>query len=154
MDETSLTAFADELDKIAGVGDWWRRFTDVFRSRDEKNKRRVDYHFSPKAGPDKWKKLVRNAQDPAFAEQFARHPESTDKDTLHVQRMGELGRARTVAKIKSSRLPGRSYEIREVSGGLACTCPDWRFKGSIDPNYECKHIKAHRAGKVKADGVS
>lgn len=151
MDDTTFTAFADELVKIAGIKDWWNRFTDVFRSQDEKVKRRVDYHFSPKTGPEKWNKLVRNAQDPKFVEQFAKHPESTSKDTLHVQRMGELARGKTLSKIQSSRLPGRSYEIRAVPGGLACACPDWRFKGSTNPGYQCKHIEAYKQGRVKAD---
>ena len=162
MNDVSLTAFGDELEKIAGIRDWWNKLTDVFRSpkqvqdrlQNEKAKRRVDYHFSPKAGDDKWDKLIRNARDPKFVTQFTDHPESTDKDTLHVQRMGQLSRGKTLAKIQSSRLPGRSYEIRAVPGGFACTCPDWRFKGSTNQGYVCKHIQAYEAGKVRANGIS
>jgi len=153
VDEVVLTAFGDELQKIAGVKDWWNKFTDLFRSQDEKVKRRVDYHFSPKAGPDKWTKLIQHSKDPKFVATFARDARSSDQDTLHVQRMGELARGRTVAKIQSDRLPGRSYEVRVVPGGFACTCPDWRFKGSINPGYMCKHIRAYEEGKVRADGV-
>ncbi len=153
VDDVSLTAFGDELVKISDIKDWWNKFTDLFRGQDEKVQRRIDYHFSPKAGPDKWTKLVRHAKDPKFVEQFAKHPESSGKDTLHVQRMGELARGRTLAKIQSSRLPGRSYEVRAIPGGFACTCPDWRYRGSTNPGYQCKHIRAYEAGKVRANGI-
>ena len=43
-----------------------------------------------------------------------------------------------------------SNEIREIPEGLGCTCPDWRFNGSIKPGYKCKHVQAHQAGLVKA----
>ena len=151
MDEVSLTAFQDELEKIAGLGDLWQSFLDVFRSQDKKVQRKVDYQFSPKAGPDKWGKLVKNVRDKKFVDALAKHPDSDEKLVQHAQSMHDLSRGRTVGKIRSSRLPGRSYEIRKIGGGLGCTCPDWRFKGSINPGYECKHVRAHKQGKVKAD---
>lgn len=149
MDNT-LTAFGDELCKIAGFGDLWGRFTDLFRSQDAKVDRRVDYHFSPKAGSDKWGKFVRNVEDPDFVNRITKHPDADAKLIQHAKSMHDLSQGKTVGKIQSSRLPGRSYEIKEVPGGLACTCPDWRFKGSIDPGYECKHIQAHQVGRLRA----
>lgn len=151
VDDVTLAAFEDELCKIAGWRDLWERFTDIFRSHDSKVNRRVDYHFSPAAGVDKWDKFVRNVEDPDFVNKIVRHPDSDAKLIQHAQSMHDLSQGKTVAKIQSSRLPGRTYEIRKVPGGLACTCPDWRFKGSINPGYECKHIQAYKAGKERAD---
>jgi hypothetical protein len=151
VDEVALTAFQDELVKIAGFRDLWQRFLDIFRTQDQKVQRKVDYQFSPKAGADKWKKLIKNVRDQKFVDTLAKHPDADETLIQHAQSMHDLSRGRPVGKILSSRLPGRSYEIRKIGGGLGCTCPDWRFKGSINPGYECKHIKAHNQGKVKAD---
>lgn len=151
MQDVSFTAFGDELAKIAGFGDLWQRFLDIFRSKDDKVQRKVDYHFSDKAGKDRWNKFVQNVRDPAFVAQVAQHPAADDKLVMHAQSLHELSRAPVVGKVKSSRLPGRMYEIKELpSGELGCTCPDWRFKGSVTPGYRCKHIKAHGGGKVQA----
>jgi len=151
VDDVTLAAFEDELCKIAGFKDLWERFTDIFRSEDSKATRRVDYHFSPKAGSEKWNKFIRHVAEPKFLKGIAKHPDADDKLIQHAKSMHDLAKGNTVAKIQSSRLAGRSYEVRKIPGGLACTCPDWRFKGSVNKGYTCKHIKAHRAGKVKAD---
>lgn len=151
MDERVLTAFQDELTKIAGIGDIWQSFLDVFRPEDKRVQRKVDYQFSPKAGADKWDKLVKNVHNQKFVDQLAKHPEADETLAQHAQSMHDLAKGKTVGKIKSSRLPGRSYEVKKIGGGMGCTCPDWRFKGSVNPGYECKHIRAHKLGKVRAD---
>jgi hypothetical protein len=150
VDEISLIAFSDELTKIAGLRDVWQNFLDLFRGPGDKAQRRVEYHFSPKAGTDRWRKFVRNVRDPSFIDQLAKHPDSDPKLLQHAKAMHELSRGTPVDKIQSARLPGRSYEIRGTASALACTCPDWRFKGSVNPGYECKHILAHRQGQVRA----
>jgi hypothetical protein len=151
VDDVTFTAFRDELCKIAGWKDLWNKFTDFFRTQDARVNRRVDYHFSPQAGPDKWNKFIRNVEDPEFVNKIVRHPDADAKLIQHAKSMHDLTQGKTVGVIKSSRLPGKTYEIRKVPGGLACTCPDWRFKGSINPGYECKHIKAYQEGKKVAD---
>jgi hypothetical protein len=152
MAEALLRAFSDELCKIAGLRDAWEGFLDRFRGEDRKAKRRVEYHFSTKAGPDRWDKFVGNVKSPAFARQVMAHPLADEKLVMHTQSMHDLANAPTVGKILSSRLPGKSYEVKELPiGRLGCTCADWRFRGSVNPAYECKHIKAFREGKAKAD---
>lgn len=162
MNQVTISAFHDELEKIAGIGDLWRKILDfsplgrLFNRKlaPEKEKTKAtlmaEYHFSPKAGDDRWDKFSKNVRDPKFVEALAEHPQSDEKLVQHAKAMYEMSRGPTVGKIQSSRLPGRSYEIKKVPGGLACTCPDWRFKGSVNPGYECKHIRAHHAGKAKA----
>lgn len=153
IDEKTVAAFNDELEKIAGwgfLGRLWSKFTSLFRpeSRDQK---RVDYHFSPKAGPEKWNKFAKNVRRKGFVDKVVEHPNADSKLIQHAKSMHDMSRGKTVGKIYSSRLPGRSYEIRSTPSGLACTCPDWRFKSSVSPGRPCKHIKAHLAGKTKAD---
>lgn len=154
MDDVTFSAFSDELShiKTAGLRDLWRRFTGLFRPEEEKVQLKVDYHFSPKAGNEKWNKLVKNVRNEKFVDALKKHPDADPKLVQHVESMRDLSRGRIVAKIYSSRLPGRSYEVKALGdGNLGCTCPDWRFKGSVSPGYECKHIQAHKAGRVKAD---
>ena len=151
MNPVTLHAFSDELQKIAGLGDLWQRFLGIFRSKPERVERRVNYQFDPKAGPDKWDKLVRNANDPKFVAALSRHPKADPKLVLHAKSMGDLSRGRPVAKIKSSTSPGKTYEVRELVGGaLGCQCNDWRYKGSVTSGYECRHIRAHKQGKMQA----
>lgn len=151
VNRVTLTAFSDEMEKISGLGDLWQGLLDIFRSKDEKVQRRVDYHFSPKAGNDRWHKLVTNVRDPNFVSALSKHPDADEKLVLHAQTMGDLSRGKPVGKIKSSTMPGKTYEIRDLGGGrLGCQCGDWRYKGSVNPGYECKHIKAHRAGRERA----
>jgi hypothetical protein len=150
-----LTAFGDELSKISDARGWWGSMIELFKSRPKKPEepkidKLVDYHFSPRAGADKWDKFLKNIRSSGFARAIATHPQADAKLIQHVKSMHRMSRGATVGKVQSSRLPGRSYEIRDISEGLACTCPDWRFKGSVQPGRECKHIKAHRAGKAKS----
>ena len=165
MNQVTVNAFYDELTKMAGIGDLWHKLLHFFRSKtgigrmfgkEEEPKEKskaillAEYHFSPKAGDDKWDKFVKNVRDPKFVEAIASHPQADRKLVQHTKSMYEMSRGPTVGKVKSFRLPGRSYEVKKIPGGLACTCPDWRFKGSVNPGYECKHIRAYRAGKVEA----
>lgn len=148
----TYAAFTDELEKIAGFRDLWQGFLDLFRSKDQKLNKRIEYQFDPKAGPDKWNKFLKNVKNPDYAKKVMDHPMADEKLKLHTESMHSLAKGDVVNKIKSSRLPGRTYEIRKISGGnLGCMCPDWRFKGSVNPGYECKHIQAHKQGKLKAD---
>ena len=138
----SLPAFLDEITKIAVV------------SQQRKVDRKVEYLFSPKAGSDKWDKFVKHVRSPVYAEKVVSRASDDPKLVRHVQSMHGLSRGKTLGKIRSSRLPGRSYEVKKMKDGrIGCTCPDWRFKGSVDPGHDCKHIKAFRAGKKEADDV-
>ena len=138
----TFSAFADELIKIAVV------------PSGKKVERRVDYLFSAKAGPDKWDKFLKHIRSPDYAEVVVDRAAEDPKLVRHAQSMHGLARGRALGKVRSARLPGRSYEIRKMKDGrLGCTCPDWRFVGSVEPGHDCKHIKAFRAGKSKVSDV-
>jgi hypothetical protein len=149
-------AMADELEKTAllSLRDVLGKITDLFRSEESKAKRRVDYHFSPKAGPEKWDKFLKNVRSKDFVKLIQDNPLADEQLKAHAASLHALSRSKTVGKVESAKLPGMKYEIRELpDGSLGCTCPDWRFVGSLKPGYECKHIRAFKEGKTKAASV-
>lgn len=152
MDPVSLTAFEDEMSKIAGLRDLWRKLTDVFRPHHERVQLKVDYFFSPKAGTDRWGKLTNQVRDQKFVDAIVRHPLADEALKMHVQSMHDLSHGQPVGKINSSDMSGKTYEVRKLPDGTyGCQCGDWRYRGSVIPGYECKHVQAFRAGKRRAD---
>ena len=102
MDQATLTAFEDELTKMAGIGDLWRKLRQAFGLAPKepvktKSDLMVDYHFSPKAGDDKWDKFLRNVRDPKFEQAISKHPESHEKLVQHAKSMHYMARGKTVA---------------------------------------------------------
>lgn len=148
MHPGTVAAFGDELAKIAGV------LTDLVvglaKMPSSREQARVDSFFSPKAGRDKWDRLVRWSQSPDFVRELNTRPEADKKLVMHALSMHQLQLGRPLGKVRSSTTPGKSYEIRELPRGVGCTCPDWRYKGSVNPGYQCKHIRAYEEGKAKA----
>ena len=134
----SILAFADELVKIAGLGD-------------SRNQRRLDYFFSEKAGPDRWDKFLKGVQSQYFVDRLSENPNADPTLVQHAQALHDLSKGKTLGRVYSSRLPGRSYEVKETGDGLGCTCPDWKFSGTLNKGYKCKHIRAFEAGQVKAE---
>jgi hypothetical protein len=120
------------------------------RMADSREKRRVEYHFSPRAGNERWDKFVRSAQSQGFIDALSKHPGADAKLVQHAQSLHDLAKAEPLGKVQSSTSPSKTYEIRKTPDGrLACTCNDWRFKSSVDPGHECKHIAGFRQNKVK-----
>lgn len=151
MESISLIAFGDEMSKIAGFSDFLRKVKDIFSQPEERTKNRVDEFFSPKSVEAKWRRLPQYARSQSFVDAVNNSPQADDKLKMHVQSLHDLSRGSPVAKITSSAGSGKTYEIRKMDGGaLGCQCGDWRYKGSVTPGYECKHIKAYRDGKSRA----
>jgi hypothetical protein len=141
-------AFGDEIIKISGLGGFFKSpaskgTSSAFRT--------AKYFFSPKAGADKWDKFLRAVKNPDFVNALTSNPLADTDLITHTNSMHDLANGKTVGLVESSRLNGQKYEVRETSFGLACTCPDWRFHGSLDHSYRCKHILAYLAGKRRAE---
>lgn len=148
MDPVSLSAFEDEMSKIAGFKDLLQKVLDLFRKPEDRASRKADYFFSPKAGDDRWTKLPNQARSQSFVDAIAAHPSADEKLKAHVQGLHDLGHGKPVAKIKSTKSMGKTYEIRRLpGGGLGCQCGDWKFRGTVIPGYECKHIKEYRSSR-------
>lgn len=149
MNEITLHAFSDELEKISGLKDVFRGIADIFRGEKAKSTRRVEYHFSPKAGKEKWDKFAKHVTSKPFLDMLKKHPEADKKLILHAESLHNLAKGKTLGKVTSSVGKGKRYEIVQLPGRLGCTCNDWKFKGSVTPGYDCKHIKAFKEGKTQ-----
>lgn len=126
--------------------------TDKLQDFGRRTRRRVEYHFSPKAGKEKWNKLLRSASSKEFHKALEAYG-ADPKLILHVKSLHELRKGKTLQKIKSSRGKGKTYEVTDIGEGrLGCTCPDWRYRGTVRPGYECKHIREYK-GKAKMAGL-
>jgi hypothetical protein len=154
VDET-LQKFGDELEKIAVLGQLWDQLRDIFDTKKRKAKKDVVQHLKSK-DPRKWDTFVANAANsPEFINQLRRNDSVPAKDALHAVSMASLAKGPTVGDVESQSVPGNKYQIRKIPGRkLACTCGDWRYKGSVNPGYECKHIKAHKQGLNKVAGFN
>jgi hypothetical protein len=151
MDPVSLSAFGNEMTKIAGFKEFFQRILDFFSSPDDRAGRKADRFLSPEVGKEKWDYIPRYAGERGFVSRVLLNPTVDSKMKEHVKAMHRLSRAKTVAKVPSSKGFGKTYEIRELPGGrLGCQCNDWRFVGSVTPGYECRHIREFKAGKSRA----
>ena len=151
MDQSAFRSFGEVLCKEAGVSDLWESFKDIFRGEKSKAQRRAAVVFSPDQKPEtRWKNLPRNVGSSEFVKAVQSHPSADKKLKQHVRSMHDMTKGKTVGKVESSGGGGKSYEIRKMPGGnLGCTCGDWRYKGSVSPGYECKHIKKFKGGQTK-----
>ena len=84
MHDAQLQAIEDELSKIAGLGDVWRSFTDLFRPDVRKNRAEAAA-FVESEDPDKWNSLmdkVKNPQSLGSPRAGARHDSGVHKDLV------------------------------------------------------------------------
>ena len=150
MTPALLIAFSRELEKISAAKTKWERMKGSTTPEVRKIVRQLDYHFDPKAGKEKWDKFIRRAADETFVSGVSAHPLSDSTLVRHARGMLRLAKGKPAGKVQSATLPGKSYEIRKIPGNrLACTCNDWRYRGSISPGYKCKHIRAFKSGYRK-----
>ena len=136
---------------MAGVALLWDRLRGIFNPEVGRAKKDVAEHFKTEQGPEKWDQFVAHAANSdEFIKQLQRSKSSDDKLVLHATSMGALQKAPTVGEVESEKGSGTKYQIRKLpDGNFACTCGDWRYKGSVHPGYACKHIKAHKQGLNK-----
>lgn len=151
MQPEVFLAFGKELCKEAGLGDLWNKFTDMFRGRKAKAQQKADFLLAPNINQElRWKNLPRNAGSLEFVEAINKHKDADQKLRSHVQSMHELTKGKTIGKVESSGGGGKSYEIKLLpSKNYGCTCNDWRYKGTTNPGYKCKHILKFEAGQSK-----
>jgi hypothetical protein len=145
----SLPALGDELVKIATRPELLERLRDLLPAA-QRAKQEVREHAGSK-DPKKWDVFVQRAVDsPEFIRQLERSKRVAPKDVQHAKSMRDLHFGPVLGKVGSSSQSGKEYEIRQLPGGRhGCTCSDWRFRGSTNPGYECRHIQAFKEGKTK-----
>jgi len=150
MDDAVLRAVLVELSKEAGIAELWNNLREVLPSV-RQAKADVHAHFKSE-DPDRWDKLIDQAsKSPEIIRQLKRHPNADPKLVQHTLTMADLRKAKPLGKVHSTHDSGSEYEVRKLPGGrLGCTCRDWRFRGSTNADYKCKHIKAYEAGHTKS----
>lgn len=145
MNNISLNSFSDELTKVAGLKGFLDKIKDLWRPASKLTVRQVERHFES-GSPTKWNAFVSNVRNQGFLQQLAEHPLTDTTLLTHAQSMHNLLNGEVVDTVTGSS--GEKYQIiRMLGGDIGCSCNDWRFKGSVVPGYECKHIRAYNAGK-------
>ena len=111
----------------------------------KKHQKQIDSLFEEES-KQKWDAFADKTKDTSFVKAVKNDPRSSDKLKLHTDSMHKLHTGKPVATIKGKS--GKSYSIINLgTGTLGCTCGDWRYKGSVSPGYQCKHIKTHLRNK-------
>lgn len=133
--------------KEAGLVDWLRG---IFTADPKK---REAERFIKSDDPAKWDAtLRRQIQDPNFAS-WVQKLTPDPKLRVHVKSLHDMSQGPVVANIEGSS--GKKYDLKKLPGGrLGCTCRDWHYKGSVDPNHKCKHIRAFESGRTKVSTES
>ena len=141
------------LVKTALLGSVLDRVKDWLRPESRAAQKHVSEHYDSDR-PD-WNLFVaRAANSPEFIRQLKKG-KKPQKDVLHAVSMAALDQGPTLGTVESEKNPGVQYQIRKLPNDrYGCTCNDWRYKGSVNPGYECKHIKAHREGLNKVAGFN
>jgi hypothetical protein len=149
MHDAQIQGFVDELNKAAGLRDAWRNLVDYFRPETRKQRAEAK-KFVSSSDPDKWDGFLARVRNPQFVKQLQRTG-ADQKLVQHAKSMHSLTVGKVVGNIEGSS--GKVYDVKRLpGGGVGCTCRDWRFRGSINPGYECKHVRAHKAGMKKVAG--
>lgn len=97
---------------------------------------------------EKWNSFANSTKDPDFVKAVKNDPRSDDKLKLHAERLNQMHNSPQVANITGTG--GKTYTVTKLpNGDYGCTCNDWRYKGSVNPGYKCKHIKEFIARSKK-----
>ena len=114
---------------------------------------RVDAHFSAEK-PD-WDAFVQNARRKSFMRAVLADPRADATLRRHVEQMHQLHAGKRVKTVPGAS--GEKYQVvKKPQGGLACTCPDWRYRRSVmfGADQKCKHIHAYEASQEKSAGLT
>ena len=128
-----------------------RSFGDYFSAEGRKQMQEAK-EFVSSSNKGKWDELPEKLKNPAFVRQVRASWGTDNKLKTHVKSLSDLNKSKSVTKITGSK--GTEYTIKSLgNGAYGCTCKDWKYKGSVNPGYECKHIKAFKEGKTKVSYI-
>lgn len=106
----------------------------------------VDRHHGDPS-KNKWDTFLQSAQRKSFVKALQKDPRTDEKLMRHVDQMNRLSLGKPVGTV------GQYTIVRKRGGGLACSCPDWRYKRSVAPDgqQDCKHIREFKAMNKTAE---
>lgn len=115
-------------------------FTKSFYGKDMKKHQSTIDNLHSEESKKHWDEFSDKAKDKSFVKAVNNDPRSDEKLKMHVKRLNEMHEGKQMAQISGSN--GKVYIVSKLpSGDFGCTCNDWRYKGSVNPGYRCKHIK-------------
>lgn len=157
-------SFAERVTHGAGLGldnEAKRRLVRALRGKEaaapvvskEKHRalQRVDAHFA--AERPNWDAFVQHAKRKSFVKALAADPRADATLRRHVEQMHQLHAGKRVKTVTG--VSGKYQVVKKPQGGLACTCPDWRYRRSVmfGADQKCKHIHAYEASQEKSAGL-
>lgn len=117
-------------------------FTKAFYGKNMKDHQKDIDSLYQSESKEKWDTFSNKAKDDSFVKAVKNDPRSDDKLKMHAERLNMLHNGKPLAQISGSK--GNTYTVTKLADGTyACTCNDWKYKGSVDPSYKCKHIKEY-----------
>lgn len=158
-------SFAERVTRGAGLGldnEAKRRLVRALRGKEaaapvvskEKHRalQRVDAHFA--AERPNWDAFVQHAKRKSFVKALAADPRADATLRRHVEQMHQLHAGKRVKTVTG--VSGKYQVVKKPQGGLACTCPDWRYRRSVmfGADQKCKHIHAYEASQEKSAGLT
>lgn len=121
-------------------------FTKAFYGKNMKKHQTAIDSLHKEESKQKWDDFADRAKDKDFVKAVKNDPRSDDKLKLHTERLHQLHTSKPVASITGNK--GKTYSVTKLpTGDYACSCNDWRYKGSVTPGYRCKHIREYVARK-------
>ena len=118
-------------------------FTKAFYGKKMKDHQKSIDSLHEEESKEKWDSFADKTKDSSFVRAVKNDPRSDNKLKMHADRLNKLHNGTELASIRGSK--GRAYSVIKLSDGtFGCTCNDWRYKGSVNPSYSCKHIKEYK----------
>jgi hypothetical protein len=123
-------------------------FTKTFYGKNMKKHQKTIDSLHSTEGKESWDNFANKTKDSSFVEAVKKDPRSGEKLKMHVDRLNQMHSGKEVANISGSG--GKSYTVSVLpTGDYGCSCNDWRYKGSVNPGYACKHIKEYKMRKKR-----
>jgi len=117
-------------------------FAKAFYGKNMKDHQKTIDSLHKEESKEKWDSFADKAKDSSFVKAVKNDPRSDDKLKMHTERLHEMHKAKPLAQIQGTK--GKTYTVSKIGNGdYSCTCNDWRYKGSVNPGYKCKHIREY-----------
>src|SRR3990172_7932975 len=137
-------AFQERLGRLSKFGS---KPSEQFLSKEKRQALgRTDMFFRQEDPGKRWRQFDDDLARKSFAQAVVKDPRADEKLRRHADQMNRL----KTRKPPATGVGGpQDHVVRKRGGGLACTCPDWRFRRSVASagEQDCKHLRAFKAEK-------
>ena len=137
-------AFQERLGRLSKFGS---KPSEQFLSKEKRQALgRTDMFFRQEDPGKRWRQFDDDLARKSFAQAVVKDPRADEKLRRHADQMNRLKTGKPLATVVGGQ---QYYVVRKRGGGLACTCPDWRFRRSVASagEQDCKHLRAFKAEK-------